>query len=145
MTSWFIRVLPRVGPLKPLAFKPPTPEAERMFMESFNATIECYRTSLAKAKSEMLTLESLDFDTGKPTRAGEYKLADEAYAKLLEKLAKKNFETASPALRQDILAFYRDLNAPIATKRHKDDWQATLRALDKLKTAPSQPARANSR
>ena len=145
MTAWVIRVLPKVGPLKPLAFKPPTPDAERMFMESFNATIECYRAALAKAQSETLVLESLDFDTGKPTRAGEYKLADEAYAKLLEKLAKKDFATASPDLRQDILAFYRDLNAPIATKRHKDDWQATLRALDKLKTAPAQPARANSR
>jgi len=64
---------------------------------------------------------------------------------VLFRSAKDNFATASPELRQDILAFYRDLNAPIATKRHKDDWQATLRALDKLKAAPAQPARANSR
>lgn len=145
MTAWLVRIMPKVGPLKPLAFKPPTPEAERFFMESFNATVECYRTMLVDVRNEKLQLESRDFDTGKPTRAGEYLLADEAYAKLLEKLAKKNFETASAELRQDILAFYGDLSAPIATKKHKDDWQDTLRALDKLKAAPSQPARANSR
>jgi hypothetical protein len=145
MTAWVVRIMPKVGPLKPLAFKPPTPEAERFFMESFNATVECYRAMLVDVRNEKLQLESRDFDTGKPTRAGEYQYADDAYAKLLEKLAKKNFETASAELRQDILAFYGDLSAPIATKKHKDDWQDTLRALDKLKAAPSQPARANSR
>lgn len=145
MTAWFVRVMPKVGPFKPLAFKPPTPEAERFFMESFNATVACYRTMLADVPNEKLRLESRDFDTGKLTRAGEYRYADEAYAKLLEKLAKHDFATASPELRQDILAFYSDLSAPIATKKHKDDWQDTLRALDKLKAASSQPARANSR
>ncbi|HXD52608.1 MAG TPA: hypothetical protein VN689_11995, partial [Burkholderiales bacterium] len=75
-------------------------------------------------------------------RAGEYKLADDTYGELLEKLAKHHFENASPELRRDILAFYSDLSAPIATKRDKDEWRETLRALDQLKAMPSQPASA---
>lgn len=143
MTALFIRVVPKVGPFKALAFKPPTPESERLFMQSFNAAIERYRATLAEAQSGNLDLPNTDFDTGKPTRAGEYQLADEAYAQLLEKLAKNDFQMASPKLRQDILAFYSDLNAPVATKKDRKDWQETLRALDKLKAAQSEPARAN--
>src|ERR1041384_6592405 len=111
-----------------------------MFMESFNATLERYRALLVEVGSGHLDLQNTDFDTGRPVRAGEYKLTDETYAKLLEKLAKHRFENASPELRQDILAFYNDLNAPIATKQDKDEWRATLRALDQLKALPSQPA-----
>ena len=144
MTAWFVRVVPKVGPFKALAFKPPTPEAERMFMESFNATLDRYRAMLVQVQGGNLDLQNTDFDTGRPTRAGEYELADETYAKLLEKLAKNDFKTTSPELRRDILAFYNDLNAPIATKKDKDDWQDTLRALDKLKAVQAEPMRANS-
>ena len=145
MTAWVVRVLPKVGPLKTLAFKPPTPEAERLFIASFNATLDDYRAMLARVRVGKLELQNMDFDTGRPVRAGEYKLADETYAKLLKKLAGNNFESASPELRQNILAFYGDLSAPIATKKDKDDWRDTLRALDKLKAAQSEPARAINR
>jgi hypothetical protein len=135
-----IRVLPKVGPLKVLAFKAPTPEAERLFMESFNATLDRYRALLTQIKGQQLNLQNTNFDTAKAPRAGEYRLADEAYSKLVIKLAKKDFTTSQPELRQNILAFFSDLNAPIAVKRDKDDWRETLRALDKLKTMPVQSA-----
>jgi len=131
----FVRVIPKVGPFSALAFKTPTPEAERMFIESFNATLTRYRAMLAQARTGRLNLQNKDFDTGQPTRAGEYRLADETYSKLVRQLAGKNFESASPELRHNILAFYGNLDGPIATKRHKEDWQETLRALDKLRAA----------
>lgn len=145
MTALFIRIVPKIGPFKALAFKPLTPETERLFMESFNATIDRYRAMLVQVNNGNLDLQNADFDTGKPTRAGEYQLADETYAKLLEKLAKDDFKTTSPELRRDILAFYNDLNAPIYTKKDKDDWQDTLRALDKLKSRQAEPLRANNK
>jgi len=135
-----IRILPKVGPLKALAFKAPTPEAERLFMESFNATLERYRALLTQVKGQQLNLRNTNFDTAKAPRAGDYRLADEAYAKLVVKLAKKDFTTSQPELRQNILVFFSDLNAPIAVKRDKDDWRDTVRALDKLKTMPVQSA-----
>jgi hypothetical protein len=132
-TAWLFRVMPKIGPLKAFAFKPPTAEAERLFMESFNATIARYRTLLAQTRSGKLALENTDFDTGKPTRAGEYELADDAYAELVIKLDKNKFAKTSPQLRQNIIDFYSNPNAPIATKKDKDDWQKTVVALDKLK------------
>jgi hypothetical protein len=138
----FVRILPKVGLLKALAFKPPTPETERLFIESFNATLTRYRALLAQSRTGKLDLPNTDFDTGRPVRAGEYKLADDTYGELLEKLAKHHFENASPELRRNILAFYSDLSAPIATKRDKDEWRETLRALDQLKAMSSQPASA---
>ena len=87
-------------------------------------------------------MQDRDFDTGEITRAGEYKLADETYAKLLNKLAGNRFENVTPDLRTNILAFYSNLNAPIATKKDKEDWRNTLRALDKLKATPVQASQS---
>jgi Zinc dependent phospholipase C len=136
--AFFVRILPKVGPLKTLSFKPPTPEAERLYIDSVNATLELYRTLLGKVDAGRFDLENKDFDTGEPTRAGEYRLADQAYTKLVTKLSDKQFESVTPELRQNILAFFGDLNAPIATKRDKGDWRKTLSALEKLKATPTQ-------
>jgi hypothetical protein len=140
-----LRIVPKVGPFAALSFKVPTPEAERMFLESFDATLARYRGLLKQVQARKLNLQDRDFDTGEPTRAGEYKLADVTYAKLLNKLARQKFENVSPDLRRNILAFYNNLNAPIATKKDKEDWRNTLRALDKLKATPVQALRSSER
>ena len=140
--AFFFRVMPKVGPLKALDFKPPTPEAERLFMQSFNATLAIYRDLLAYERAGKLNLDNRDLDTGRPVRAGEYKLADETYAELVRKLADHNFEGVMPDLRENILAFYSNLDAPIATKQDKDDWRKTLRAIEALKTTQARSARA---
>lgn len=132
----FFRVVPKVGPFRTLSFKVPTPETERMFIESFDQTLSRYRVLLGQTQAGKLNLQNMDFDTGQPTRAGEYKLADETYAALLKRLASHKFENVTQELRQNILAFYGDLNAPIATKKDKEDWRTVLRELDQLKSAP---------
>ncbi|HXG65949.1 MAG TPA: zinc dependent phospholipase C family protein [Blastocatellia bacterium] len=142
VTAWFLRIIPKVGPFKALAFRPLTPEAERLMMASFNETVDHYRSLLAGLRDGKLDLQNRDFDTGRPTRAGEYRLADEAYAELLEKLARRNFENVGAELRENILTFYGDLSAPIATKKDKGDWRDTLRALERLKATPAQPVPA---
>jgi hypothetical protein len=141
----FFRIAPKVGPLASLSFKAPTPEVERLFVESFNVTLNAYRVLLSQARTGKLNLQNKNFDTGEPTRAGAYELADETYAKLLNQLASKNFENMTPALRANVLAFFGDLNAPIAIKKDKDDWQKTLQSLGKLKAAPAQAIRTGSR
>ncbi len=72
-------------------------------------------------------------------------LTDETYATLLDQLAKNNFATLTPELRDNILEFYSNLNAPIATKKKKDKWQATLKNLDQLKAAQVPARRARRR
>ena len=135
----FIRILPPVGPLKVYRFKIPPPETEKLFEDSFDRSLAFYRALLAEAGSGRLALPNRDFDTGQPTRAAEYILADDAYSKLAVKLAQKNPADVDPKVIASVLGFYRDLDRPYATKRKPGEWQATLTALEKLKdaTAPT--------
>jgi hypothetical protein len=132
--AFVFRIVPRVGPFKALAFKKLTPATEKIFMASFNATIDRYRELLADAKADRLALPNENFDTGELTEAGQYKLTDAAYAKLLDKLA-DHYAGMSPELRSDILAFYNNLNAPISTKTNDKEWAKLLKELDELKGA----------
>ena len=43
---------------------------------------------------------------------------DEAHAKLLGMLAEQNFVGASPAVREELLHFFSEPDAPHATKRN---------------------------
>lgn len=131
------RILPKVGPLRTLRFKAPTPQTEAMFLQSFRSTSQHYRAMLAELPSDPSSLQEVDLDTGKSTRAGEYALADRTYAKLLDKLADQNFSGVDPSLRADILAFYSDINAPIATKKDPKEWQKVLSELARLKAGPA--------
>ncbi len=72
-----------------LAFKAPTPEAERLFNESLKTARDRYREELDALRTNNLKLANDDFDTGKPTTRGEYPLADETYTELLDKLTSK--------------------------------------------------------
>lgn len=131
-----IKILPKVGPLRAIDPKPPTPQTEKMYIASVERTVAAYRRFLGLTEEKHLALVDSDLDTGNRTTPGEYKLADRAYGRLLNELAHKDFMGASPALRQNILSFYSDLNRPFDTKRHKDDWQHLLENLDALKHQP---------
>jgi hypothetical protein len=132
--AFFFRIVPRVGPFKALAFKRLTPATEKIFMASFNASLDRYRELLVELKRDRLQLPNQNFDTGALTQAGQYKLTDAAYAKLLDKLA-HHYADMSPELRGDILAFYNNLQAPISTKTNDKEWATLLKELDELKAA----------
>jgi len=130
--AFFLRLVPKVGPFQALAFRPPTPEVETIFMRSFNHTLDRYRCLLVQQGDGALQLANANFDTGEPIKPGAYTLADNAYATLVDKLSG---QAISEELRANILAFYADLNAPFATKRDPKNWAKLLRQLDLLKTA----------
>jgi hypothetical protein len=127
----FFRIVPRSGPFKALAFKRLTPETEKLYMAGFNTSIDQYRQLLAGVGAGELTLPNDNFDVGAATKAGGYRLADTAYAKLLHKLDGRPADMP-PALRSDILAFYRDLGLPIATKANASEWARLQEELHRL-------------
>lgn len=131
--SVFLQYMPKVGPFKAMAFNNPTPQTEDMYFKSINTTVDQYRAYLEAVRTDSLQLANVDFDTGKPTKAAEYTLTDNAYAKLLGKLSERKFDHTSPELRENILNFYGDLSAPIETKRDFGAWQAVQVALGQLK------------
>jgi hypothetical protein len=138
--STILRLMPKVGPFKALAFNNPTPKTEELSFKSIIATADQYKLFLKDVDGATLRLPNCDFDSGKPTKAAEYALTDDAYAKLLGQLAKKNFEGVSPDLRADILRFYADPTAAIETKKDAVGWQNVLTAVDQLKLFVPAPA-----
>jgi hypothetical protein len=54
------------------------------------------------------------------------------------KLYKHEYNNVTPELRKNILAFFSDRNAPIATKKDPSDWRKVMLALNKLKTTRPQ-------
>ena len=109
-----------------------TPETEKLYMASFNTTIDRYRELLSEVNADRLKLPNQNIDTGDLTEAGKYKLTDAAYVKLLRKL-EGHYADAPQDLRSNILAFYEDLNRPIATKTDHAEWSRALEDLSYLK------------
>jgi Zinc dependent phospholipase C len=141
----FLKIVPKVGPFKAVAFKIPTTQTEDMYIKSVNKTVDDYGALLRQQKQAQLRLADMDFDTGRETRAGEYSLADKTYAHLLNDLAKHDFDQATPQLRQNILSFYSNPNAPIATKKDSKAWRTAQEELEKLKvTNPDHSANTAS-
>jgi hypothetical protein len=133
LKAFFLRVVPKVGPFSGLAFHPPTPAVEQLYMGSFNETLVRYRVLLLAQQERRLQLANDNLDTGAVTGAADYRLTDETYAKLLDKTSGKPIPEV---LRQDLLSYYADLEKPFATKQNSKAWHKLINELDTLKSTP---------
>lgn len=131
--AFFLKFVPKVGPFKAVDFKIPSHKTEDLYIASVDHTLDNYKTLLTEVRSKTLRLANTDFDTGRITHAGEYVLTDKAYARLLDQLAQNDFAQVTPELRENMLAFYGDPSAPIATKRNADAWHKTQDEVERLK------------
>jgi hypothetical protein len=131
--AFFIRILPKFGPLKVLQLKTPTPDTERMFEASFNAALDRYRQLLGEVGTDQIHLANENFDTGQTSGPGQYRLNDETQAKLLEELAKQDFHGASPQLQTELLEFFGHPDAPYTIKKKPKDWAKVQTELEQLK------------
>jgi len=132
--SSLLRYMPKVGPFKGLAFNTPTARTEDLYIKSINTTVDQYRAFLRQVPTKKFALPNLDLDSGRATKATEYSLSDDSYAKLLARLSGGKFGLTTPELRDNILAFYSDPAAPINTKKKRRAWQNVLTELDQLKS-----------
>ena len=133
--AFLFRLIPKVGPLKAIAFKVPTTATENLFIRSVDSTTDQYQTLVDELRLGPIHLINRNCDTGKPTLPAKYELTDGAYAQLLHRLSQHNFDLLTPDLKDDIANYYSDLNAPFATKKSTDGWQTTMQELGKLKAA----------
>jgi len=141
LKAFFLRLLPKVGPLSGLAFHPPTPAVEHLYMDSFNQALERFEKLLLAQRQDQLRLPNENLDTGAETTGADYRLADDTYAELLKRLDGK---PVSSSLRQDILSYYGDLEKHYATKKKSKDWHEVMRELDVLKSTAATEALAHS-
>ncbi|HYX52540.1 MAG TPA: hypothetical protein VE783_03760, partial [Candidatus Limnocylindrales bacterium] len=128
-----VKILPKIGPLRALDIKPPTPKTEQMYFASIDETLKVYRRELRLQGELHVPLEDDDLDTGRRTVPGEYKMADRAYSRLVGMLADERFAQLTPELRDNVLNFYANLDQPYETKRHKDEWNTLLKNLEALR------------
>jgi hypothetical protein len=140
--STLLRYMPKIGPFKHLAFNNPTPQTEDLYIKSINTTVDQYRAFLEEVRTDTLVLPNCDFDSGLVTKAAEYSLTDDSYAKLLGQLSSRKFEGTTRELRDNILDFYSDLSASIETKKDQYDWKNVLTELDQLKLMTPIPTAA---
>ncbi len=159
-----IWVLPKLGPLAMVAVKGPTPAAEADYMHSMVSSTSSLRARLARftpaagrrrpsagATGPTATLEALnpqhplpnrDLDTGQVVKPGGYSLTDATYAKLLHRLTRRPAKPIPPGIKSDVEAYYSDPNAPITTKKDRNDWAQVQADLKTLATMPTSSAPA---
>ncbi len=139
--AFLFRLIPKIGPLRVLTFRTPTPEAERLFEASFNASLDQYRTELTELKAGKITLANDNLDVGADTAPGVYRLNDETYAELLDRLAQHNFAGVTPSLQKDITQFYEHEPFRNVTAKESERRSTTLNELGQLKSwsPPSSP------
>ena len=130
--SFFIRVLPKAGPTRALRFKAPTLLSEKYFEQSFDTIIKHYSVNLNQLKDENISLKDMDFDTGKPTVSGEYKLADYTYNEWLLKLKYDNFKNISYPMKQNILNFFHLADTLNSNKDHSKECVKFFEAYNEL-------------
>lgn len=134
-----IFVLPKVGILSELAIRGPSAATEALYVESVDRTVDALRATTKALSAGAAPLSNRDLDTGAKVRPGGYRLADETYAKLLERITREPGGTVSAGLKDDIDEFYSDPNAPISTKRRPELWarvQAELVELGRMRVVP---------
>jgi hypothetical protein len=128
--GFLYRLVPKIGPLKPLSFEAPPPEVEALFARSFRQAADRYQAAIARVADNRFALVNTDFDTGRQALHGEYALADDTYAELLAKLERRSFATVSEDLKRNILAFYGPRPAPSSdSKRDRKHWNDVQRNL----------------
>jgi hypothetical protein len=142
--AFLIRIVPKIGTASDLAIRGPSAETDRWYIESVNRSLDDYERmlgELAQNSTHQLDLPNRDLDTGNLVRPGGYRLTDQTYAQLLNKLTADPDRRVPSGLRHDVLAYYADPNAPIATKKNSRAWkrvQTELITLQGMQTVGAQ-------
>jgi hypothetical protein len=133
----WLYILPKVGTLKMLAIKGPTPQTEDLYIKSMNRSIKSLRFVLTHFDNVERYIPNRDLDTGLVIKPGGYPLADRTYAKLLDMITQHPDKVVPNQLKHDLLGYYADPQAPIITKKDPKKWaqvQENLKTLEAMKT-----------
>ena len=67
---------------------------------------------------------------------GGYPLTDATYAELLHLLTRQSNLAIPPGIKEDVQAYYANLDLPINTKKDAEKWKQVLADLETLKAMP---------
>ncbi len=135
--AFIYKLLPKIGPLRVLQFKTPTPDTEQMFEKSFNDTLDQYRMLLKEEReTDTPSVTNDNFDVGEVSALGQYHLCDTTHAKLLDKLAEQKFSGLTPEIRAELVDFFRAPSTSFVMNKDKKIWAKVPSELEQLKNAP---------
>ncbi len=135
--SWLFRVIPKVGPLRALGYKDPTPQTEDLYIKSMDRVVHEYHRMVQEVNSGRKVFPNRNMDTSEIAVAGHYRLADQTYAKLVRRLSKQHFKYMTPSLKENIVEYFA--SGPVLEAEKREDRKKTEQALAALKEAPTSP------
>lgn len=117
--AFILKLLPKRGPFSALKLQLPDAADQKLYLTSMQSTVNSYEKDIDQLRRQAapnrgLQLKDLDFDTGNPTRRGEYPLADKTYAKLLDAVTHDKDADISSTLRASLLGYYEGVH-----RRHR--------------------------
>jgi hypothetical protein len=124
-------LIPRLGPFRALSFKDPTPQTEDMYFKSMDNVVTQFHRLVRQVEDGDFKIPNRNLDTGELTRAGQYRLADQAYEDLVRRLAKDHFAHLTPDLKSSVLAYFASGPARDGLSGRK--WKEVEQDLTKLK------------
>ena len=127
-------IIPKIGPAALLAIKSPNSKSQQEYVKSVDDTLSRYEAILSSIKNDgkAPALADLDLDTGKKELPGSYRLTDQTYAQLLQRLTAVPDRKLPPGARENILAFYSQPNARAAWEREGHNWAPIAKQLVQL-------------
>ena len=137
LLAFLLKLVPKFGPFKALAYKTPTSQTEDIYFRSMDNVVVEYHKLIQQTEADDLSFAMRNLDTGKLTRPGDYKLADQTYAKLVRQLAEDRFAHLTEPVKHDLLSYFANSAAKESLK--PNDWKKTEQALAELKAAPTVP------
>jgi hypothetical protein len=142
--AFLIRITPKIGALSDLSIRGPSPATEQRYIYSVNDAVDEYDYlihTIGQVGVQNFSLPNLDLDTGFPTFPGSYALTDKTYAKLLDRITRRGVAPHVPeALKDSVLAYYANPNAPNTLKKHRRQWRRVQANLALLRQKPALPA-----
>lgn len=130
-------ILPRIGPLSDAAIRGPNAHTEELYVKSLNHSTDSLRHILANFNSVTSFVPNLDLDTGMKVKPGAYRLTDQTYAQLLERLTRTPTQPVPSGLKRNIAEYYADPASPISTKKNPEKWAQVQAELSLLQTMPT--------
>jgi len=102
-------IIPKIGAASDLAIKIPKPETEEWYLRSVNQTVDVFREMLNKLAVDAktpLALANIDLDTGDRVKLGDYRLADNTYARLLARITSRPDRVIPEDLKRNLLEYF---------------------------------------
>ena len=138
--GWAGSLVPNVGPLKQLPYKPLPRDVKVLFFGAYHKASEEYQRELAKIPPKHLELQNLNLDVGVPDQPGMYRPADKAWAELLRIHAKDHFARMPEDLAAQMAQHFEHRDAALKLIDDNKDREQTAEALNELASKMKQVA-----